>query len=186
MRQCSIEDCTRPVNTGDLCGMHHKRLIRHGSPYLTKNVPNKGLTCSVNGCTAPALSKGWCQVHYESMTKHGRDYLILGKRGEGYVESRDGYRHIYVDGKKILEHVHLAERALGRPLPHGAVVHHMNKQPADNYTPFNLIICPNQAYHMLLHKRMRLLGYLSNDAEVNRRKVWELSKLSESIAEIEL
>lgn len=62
---------------------------------------------------------------------------------------------IRVDGKYKMEHIYLAEKALGKPLPEDAVVHHMNNKPKDNHTPFNLIICPNQSYHMLLHKRMK-------------------------------
>ena len=47
-----------------------------------------------------------------------------------------------------------AERALGYPLPRKAVVHH-----ADGSTRADapLVICENQAYHALLHMRMRVL-----------------------------
>jgi hypothetical protein len=46
-----------------------------------------------------------------------------------------------------------AERALGKPLPHGAVVHHADgsKDPA---AP--LVICQDLAYHHLLHFRIRV------------------------------
>lgn len=57
--------------------------------------------------------------------------------------------------KYEMEHILVAEKALGKKLPVDAVVHHMNKDPADNFTPFNLIVCPDQAYHMLIHRRMR-------------------------------
>lgn len=54
------------------------------------------------------------------------------------------------------EHVLVAERALGRRLPTGAVVHHVDENPRNN-VPTNLVICPDQAYHMLLHRRARAL-----------------------------
>ena len=56
----------------------------------------------------------------------------------------------------MLEHVLIAERALGHALPAGAVVHHVNEQTLDN-RPSNLVICQDGAYHQLLHSRMRVL-----------------------------
>lgn len=50
----------------------------------------------------------------------------------------------------------VAEAALGRPLPTGAVVHHANGDDRDD-RPTNLVICPSQAYHVLLHQRQRAL-----------------------------
>ncbi len=46
-----------------------------------------------------------------------------------------------------------AERALGKPLPKGAEVHHLDRSRSDD-SP--LVICENHAYHMLLHRRERL------------------------------
>lgn len=46
-----------------------------------------------------------------------------------------------------------AERALGKPLPPQAVVHHADGS-IDERAP--LVICENQAYHALLHRRMRI------------------------------
>jgi hypothetical protein len=57
------------------------------------------------------------------------------------------------------EHVVIAERALGKPLPARAVVHHFNDDGTDNANQ-NLVICQGQAYHMLLHAldRVRRAG----------------------------
>lgn len=51
------------------------------------------------------------------------------------------------------EHVLIAERAVGGPLPAGAEVHHVNEQRGDNRHE-NLVICEDHAYHALLHLRM--------------------------------
>ena len=47
------------------------------------------------------------------------------------------------------------------PLPKGAVVHHVNENPSDN-SPTNLVVCPNQSYHILLHVRMRAIAACGN------------------------
>ena len=75
--------------------------------------------------------------------------------GAGYVKA--GYLVKSADGVQRAEHIVVAERALGRPLPAGAVVHHVDENPLNN-EPGNLVICPSQAYHMTLHRRMRALA----------------------------
>lgn len=68
------------------------------------------------------------------------------------------YKLIYVDSVRVYEHIHIAEKALGHKLPPGAVVHHVTERRDDNHGPFKLVICPDQAYHMHIHKRMKDLG----------------------------
>lgn len=52
------------------------------------------------------------------------------------------------DGSKRL-YVQIAEKALGKPLPQGACVHHLD--PEDHFR--GLVICQDNAYHNLLHAR---------------------------------
>lgn len=56
-------------------------------------------------------------------------------------------------GNTKFAHVLVAEAALGKPLPAGAIVHHVNEVKTDN-RPTNLVIC-NRPYHALIHRRMR-------------------------------
>lgn len=59
---------------------------------------------------------------------------------------------VAADKKQVPIHVVVATAALGRPLPKGAVVHHVDGNGHNN-VPWNLVICNDQGYHLLLHSR---------------------------------
>lgn len=56
----------------------------------------------------------------------------------------------------VLEHILVAEKALGKYLPDGAVVHHADENTKNNANG-NLVICQDVAYHKLLHVRIKTL-----------------------------
>jgi hypothetical protein len=58
--------------------------------------------------------------------------------------------------RKTRTHVLMVERILGRRLPESAVVHHVNRNRKDNRNQ-NFVVCQDQAYHMLLHARTRVV-----------------------------
>lgn len=64
------------------------------------------------------------------------------------------YRSSSIRGKS--EHVLIAEKALGGPLPSGAEVHHVDGGRRNNL-PGNLVICQDSAFHKLLHRRTAAL-----------------------------
>jgi hypothetical protein len=55
-------------------------------------------------------------------------------------------------GGYVLEHLLVAEKALGYPVPLSVEVHHVNEIKTDN-AGRNLVICQDKAYHDLLHSR---------------------------------
>lgn len=57
------------------------------------------------------------------------------------------------NGYDIYEHVLIAERVMGKPLPKDVLVHHANEDRSDNKNS-NLVVCPDTAYHSLIHKRL--------------------------------
>jgi hypothetical protein len=63
-----------------------------------------------------------------------------------------GYKQMFDGGKAREVHVVTAERALGRKLPRGAQVHHVDGNKHNN-EPSNLVICQDYRYHKLLHAR---------------------------------
>lgn len=95
---------------------------------------------------------------------------IVPNPREAGVKTAQGYRLVAVRGPHprkisssnyVREHILVAEAALGKYLPTGAVVHHVNEIRHDN-RPANLVICQDNAYHRLIHRRLeawRLSGH---------------------------
>lgn len=76
--------------------------------------------------------------------------------GDGYVRRLDrSHPRADVTTGYVLEHIVVAEKALGHPLPPRAEVHHMDENKSNN-AGSNLVICPDREYHMLLHARLRI------------------------------
>lgn len=95
----------------------------------------------------------YCPMHRMRLRRYGRLHLIRRKNGTGNINA-GGYIDGSINGIRKYEHIRVAEAALGRPLPKGACVHHVNEDRADN-RPSNLVICPHDKYHRLLHRRMK-------------------------------
>ncbi len=111
------------------------------------------MICSVGGCTSVARGRGMCNLHRLRVKRNG-DPLVVKRRPQGAGTIASGYVYHSRNGVKKAEHVEIAERALGRPLKNEELVHHGDGVRLNNDNG-NLIICPNKAYHFLLHRRMR-------------------------------
>ncbi len=116
------------------------------------------MKCSVDDCNNPSRARGLCPRHYEKLKRYGSPYMGRTNRaiGTGHLRKADGYLMVRVNGVERLEHLVVAEKALGHSLPRKARVHHVNENRQDN-RPENLVICPDDNYHKLLHQRMRAM-----------------------------
>lgn len=115
----------------------------------------KHFGCSVEGCNQSHDAKGYCHSHYKRWKLHGDPLVVkCAPRGSGWVER--GYQIYTRDGKHVPEHRLVAERALGKPLPLKAVVHHIDENRRNN-DPSNLVVCPDNKYHRLIHQRLEAM-----------------------------
>lgn len=110
--------------------------------------------CTVEGCNKPNKARGMCCNHYELWKRNGNP-LIKKRRDNGEGTNNQVIGRVFSkNGVRKSEHILKAEKALGKKLPEGAVVHHWDRNKLNNENE-NLLICPDQAYHMLIHQRMR-------------------------------
>lgn len=117
--------------------------------------------CSVDGCEKQVKARGWCANHwfrYDSVgfcSGHAHSFRRYGDplkarrgiQGNGWMSN--GYRMI----GDVREHRLVVERILKCALPRKAVIHHVDEDRSNN-VPTNLVVCPSNAYHRLLHRRM--------------------------------
>ena len=64
-------------------------------------------------------------------------------------------RYVWERGTRTNQHVGVVEAILGYKLPKGVIVHHVDNDGTNNH-PSNLVVCPSQKYHLLLHARQRI------------------------------
>ncbi len=118
----------------------------------------------------------WRQTQARNCTNCGNEFVCRKDRPNKYCSQVCGliYRrtlkpqtdrypvawnpgHARASGGVVLEHILIAEKALGYPLPIGAEVHHFDEHKSNNANG-NLVICENHSYHALLHVRQRALA----------------------------
>lgn len=75
--------------------------------------------------------------------------------------NRRSYNVLVIDGREVYEHRLIAEKVLGRSLKGDECIHHADENGRNN-DKRNLVICPSDDYHKLLHQRMRALSGCGN------------------------
>lgn len=93
------------------------------------------------------------------------------KRGAFLARGKGGFKTYpcQIGIHKKREHVAMAEKALGKPIPNGAEVHHVNGSKDSG----PLVICQDRSYHGFLHRRMRALKACGH---ASWRKCWICKK----------
>jgi hypothetical protein len=163
--KCVLLDCNSDAFAGGYCSAHYHKIQRYGNPDISLNENQKDKICLVENCEKDAFSKGYCQTHYKTVFKYGREFTIIGEKGLGTI-TKDGYREFNINGERILEHVMIAEKALGRKLIKGEVIHHIDEDKLNN-DPSNLFLCPSQAYHMFVHTQSNIKSNLPTSENPN-------------------
>lgn len=146
-RECSVEACTERAIAKGLCRAHYYRLYNHGDlrpddPIAPgRRGPRGNRTCSVAGCDSKHYGRGYCLRHYQRWKQYGNAEepfrrALAGESTNRWVNN-DGYVLIRLRGKSVLEHRHIMEGILGRPMLPEETVHHKNGVRTDN-RPENL------------------------------------------------
>ena len=78
-------------------------------------------------------------------------YIMLNLPAHPHANSKG-----YVKNARVI-----SENALGKSMPEGIEVHHVNGDKADDQHA-NLVICENHKYHALLHRRTRAFSACSD------------------------
>lgn len=125
------------------------------APIAKKNDRANGL---VKGAVLPFIQRH----HLRNLTREKTSNWKGGKfKFRGYVMVLSpGHPRARKNGYAF-EHILMAERALRRPLPEKAVVHH-HDEIRDHNVPGNLVICEDAKYHQALHQRMRAMKACGN------------------------
>ena len=116
--------------------------------------------CKYEGCGKPHDSRGYCKIHAQRLRRTGSVEVTMRRRGTGHVRE-DGYHRFATESGLKYAHRLVAEVAIGRELKRKEIVHHIDGNPENN-APDNLVLCPSQAYHKLLHKRQDALNAVGN------------------------
>lgn len=85
------------------------------------------------------------------------NYGLNHHRWKGGSFDKQGRLYMSYFGVKKYDYVLKIESILGKELPKGVVVHHVDENHRNNKNS-NLVVCENQAYHMLLHQRQRVVA----------------------------
>ena len=123
--------------------MHRWRVREHGDPGGAEPIKQRRQKdpslCEVDGCERKRKGARWCHLHTERVRRTGSVGPAQPTRTRGVVKpGKEGYRRINLpDGRRVLEHVHVMEQAIGRRLVPGENVHHRNGVKDDN-RPENL------------------------------------------------
>ena len=153
-----------PNSKGRFCSRKCYWRVAHGEKSPAYKNGKRTAACAVCGVTFDTYQKErrCCSRACRAVVQRGpggsnwKGGRIV--RGDGYVlvwippEERDWHQHSLKNGAYMYEHILVAERAMGRCLRKGEVVHHANFDSSDNRNT-NLVVC-DPVFHSYLHWEM--------------------------------
>jgi HNH endonuclease len=142
---CTVDGCETVSIARGLCEMHRWRVRVHGDPGPPGRVKHRrdkapAMPCAVDGCERlRQAASPYCHLHRERLRRTGEVGPAQPMRVRGVVRpTKEGYVRLTMpDGRRVLEHVLVMERQLGRRLVDGENVHHKNGIKSQN-DPGNL------------------------------------------------
>lgn len=98
------------------------------------------------------------RIDKRTISRYGPDasHWKGGRSTRGEYATAYAPDHPRAHKRHVYEHILIAEKVIGKLLPEGAEIHHVNEDKQDN-RHCNLVICESFAYHMLLHHRKRII-----------------------------
>lgn len=152
-KRCIVPGCGwNPASAEGFCSLHLSRIARGMPPSLYEFYDRQnGLKthCSAADCPTPANSSGVCRKHFRRKKLSELLGLVWFTRDHKLSVK---YPTIIVGGKRIPAHKYVAEKALGRALRSGEMVHHVNGDTID-YANRNLVIMTRE-YHSQNFRRL--------------------------------
>lgn len=154
-RTCRFEGCDRHHYGNGFCAAHNSQWNARGrdeSKLTPIIVPREhGPTCEFPGCDRPYQSEGYCGSHLRQLKRWGKEKMrpIKDVPGVGaeHVDA-PGYVRIKLSdtgpakSRWMYKHRYVMQKALGRKLLKGEIVHHRDGDKQNNDIR-NLALCVN-------------------------------------------
>jgi hypothetical protein len=174
---CAVEGCDGARYAKGYCSAHYQRLKKTGQLELRPREPESLIGRRFGKLTvvdwAPKTPSG--EARFRCIGDCGHERIVhAGNLKSGHTAgcqkcratkdvnlltpNMDRHIRIKRGGERWLLHRLIAEVALGKGLPDKAVVHHVYGHPDH----FSLVVCPDSAYHNLIHARERALDECGN------------------------
>lgn len=108
------------------------------------------MKCLISDCfRTDIIARFLCSKHHSYYKKHNnldKFPLMQRKHGTGSITNY-GYKRIYINGKRTLEHRFLIEKIIGRQLKTGEIIHHKDGNRLNNSLS-NLELLNSQSDHI--------------------------------------
>lgn len=157
-KTCSIEGCGKTVCARGWCVRHYECWKRNGSPTAFQRVARypDDAECSVDGCCEKPTDRNMCGKHAQRVRRYGDPHYLtpedVRRANNRAAQPKLGKCANSTYPKFFGRHKHRAEmeRALGRSLQQGEVIHHIDGNKQNNDLD-NLMVM-SQREHIRLHR----------------------------------